>query len=165
MRFLLIVIILFCSLLPAKAASGWKSLVVNLREGAPIVLNLSETLAVEVTERSILISDFGVDYELSFADVVSLSHGREAVNNISTGVASVGSDTVSPSISLSGSELHFSGFPSGTPADVYSVSGVKLQSVMLGEDVSLPLSSFSALGDGIYIVNAGGVSLKVNVRP
>lgn len=139
-------------------AAGWNTLVVDVRNDDPFVVDLSETLAVRVDDGSLILSDPHISYEIPLGDIVSVTH-RKAPYNIPTSAYEVNSESSSPSIALATDSVCLSGFPVGSRCVVYDISGKLIMSVDFDGEYFLPVST---LGKGIFVVNAGEVSLKIS---
>ena len=165
MKFFFLFALILSGWLSAAAASvGWQSLVVDMRNADPVVIDLSSTLSLRVEEDVLVISDFDDSSEIYLYDIISVTH-RKSPHNVATGediAVAVDeihdSEFMSPKITMCPEGVIFSGFPDGCKGSVISLSGDVVLSFVVEEDFVMPLS---LLEKGIYIVNAGGVSLKI----
>ena len=150
-----IFLLLFSGVSPAFAQ--WQSLVVDLRDADPVVLDISSTLAVSFENGIFTISDTDTFIEFPMNDVVAVSHSRRPFN-IATGNEQASLPADERKITLRPGTVLLSGFADGETLTIYTPDGsVVLSRPVAGEtEVSL-----QTLGKGIFILNIGGLSCKI----
>lgn len=169
MKYIILLIIAVSSFFASSAsAMGWRSLVVDLRDGDPFVIDLSETLALELRDGSVVISDERTEFEFDRQDIISFSH-RSTPFNISTGTQQILDSANTQSLVLDGENVRFSGFDKENIAEIFSLSGQRMASINFDSELTLSLEYIRSLAgaseSGLLILTAGRVSMKINVRP
>lgn len=169
MKYIVILIIAISGFFASSAsAMGWRSLVVDLRDSDPFVIDLSETLALELRDGSVVISDDRTEFEFDRQDIISFTH-RSTPFNISTGAQQILDSVNTPSLVLDGANVRFSGFDKDNIAEIFTLSGQRLASINFDSELTLSLEYIRSIAgnseSGVLILTAGRVSMKINVRP
>ena len=152
----LIFLLLLLSALPASAE--WQSLIVELRDQDPVILDLSDMLTISMDDEAFTISDEGYIMEFRRDEIVSFKHSARPFN-VMTGIEHPDTDSDIHNIRLCGNKVVFSGFPLSAVFRIYSIDGTFSHSrEILAGYYEYDLSE---LPSGVYILNVDGVSCKI----
>ncbi len=130
--------------------------IVWFKDNEYVIFPFEEKPIVKYEEGKILIDTFSESVAFNQNDVLKVT-----LDNTSTpsGVGSVETDKLLPSILQHNNKIQFIGFAPDTKVRIYSINGQLIDALIIGDDGTLSLSSIN-MQRGIYIIHASDVTYK-----
>lgn len=130
--------------------------VVWFKDNEYVIFPFEEKPVVKYKEGEILIDTTKESLAFNQNDILKVT-----LDNTSTpsGVESVDTDKLLPSILQHSNKIQFIGFAPNTEVRIYSISGQIIETLIIGDNGSLFLSSMN-MKNGIYIIHASNVTYK-----
>ncbi len=153
--------LLLCLSLFACAVSLFASmsLAVKLKSGAEVTFALSESPRITFSDGNLVVNE-SASYTYSMSNVLKYSFKESS----STPVKEAGGDASSSvTFSRQGDVFTVEGLPSGVEAHVYGMFGGVVGRAK-SDAYGMAKLDLSTLGAGVYVLSAGGSSVKVTKR-
>lgn len=149
--------LLICFSLVAKAENNPTNLVVWAKDGTKVAYALAEKPKVTFTETELIITSNGVEVKYDLENMARFTYEDNtatAITNLQTG---------NVSFKLNGESLLFPALKANSTVSVYSLNGMLVfkKTVSQNGEYALPLSNLNA---GVYMVNVNGLTYKIVKR-
>ena len=131
-------------------------IIVELKDGKKVEFRLVDKPKMVFDGTKIVLTAEGVNLEYTPAELLKVTTGE--VENVSSGIEELNAEQ--GDIQVNSGFVRLSGFTSGEPVRVYSVSGVLKSSYATSSDGSLTIS-ISDLPSGISIIKTKKQSIKI----
>lgn len=135
-----------CSALTGLAHEGYRSVLINLSNGAAMSVNLSDGLSAVFGRNDLVISDKGKTVlQVPRASIVSFSHSQEFASVDATDASAATHHTID------GNMLKFASLAPGAAVELFDASG-KLQHTAVADAEGTAVIDLSTLAKGVTIV-------------
>lgn len=156
MKQLLLTIAALLAMSVPSWADGYRRLTVDLSDGSKVVIGLTDDVSLAFDGEWLVAAGTPAEVKVPRAEIVSLSHGTEAVSAVRPVI-----DTQA-AVTRRGDILSFSNLQDNATVAVYDLGGVCVMSLQAAAG-ALDLD-LSGLAPGAYAVKAGATTLKITVR-
>lgn len=157
MKSKLLLSLLFCFCIIAKAENNPTNLVVWAKDGTKVAYALLEKPKVTFTETELIITSNGVEVNYALENMARFTYE----DNTATAITNLQTDE--SSFKLDGESLLFPALKANSTVSVYSLNGALVFKKVIRKngEYAFPLSNMKA---GVYMVNVNGLTYKIVKR-